>query len=322
MAQSATLSSQASVPSLVFTGPSTLELQELAAPVAEPGDVVIDVAGCGVCGSELHGIREVGFRQPPLVMGHEFSGLTRDGRRVTVNPLISCGTCDLCVRGSVHLCRQRTIVGIHRPGAFAGQVAVPSSAVHELPDSLDLMTACMVEPLANAVHALRLADPDPDARIGVIGAGTIGLCALLVALQHSTDVHIADLSDERLAFADRLGAATVRRELHGEFDVIVDAVGAAATHAASIDLLRPGGTAVWIGLLSAESSFDGQEIVRSEKRVIGSYCYLPDDFATALALAEQVPADWTTSFPLSEGVQVFAELMNGRHDIVKAVLLP
>ncbi|WP_456695876.1 zinc-dependent alcohol dehydrogenase [Aeromicrobium sp. P5_D10] len=307
---------------LVFTGPSTVEIQEVPRPVAADGEILIDIVACGICGSELHGIRHVGLRKPPLIMGHEISGTTADGRRVTVNPLFNCGTCDMCIRDDVHLCREREILGIHRPGAFAQQVVVPAASVWELPDDVDFDTACMIEPLANAVHALRLAAPESGARIGVIGAGTIGLGALLVALQYSTEVCVSDLAPERLAHAASFGATHVGPALEGEFDVIIDAVGAAATHSASIDLLRPGGTAVWIGLLSDDSGFDGQEIVRSEKRVIGSYCYTPDDFGQALNLARRVPAGWTTRFELSEGVEIFGELMNGRHDLVKAVLRP
>lgn len=307
---------------LVFTGPGTVELQDVARPTPADDEIVIDIVACGICGSELHGIRHVGLRQPPLIMGHEIAGTTADGRRVTVNPLFSCGDCDMCARDDVHLCRQRKILGIHRPGAFAQQVAVPAASVSELPHDVDFDTACMIEPLANAVHALRLASPEPGSRIGIIGAGTIGLGALLVASRYSPDVSVSDLAPERLEHAAQFGAVHVGPTLEGEFDVIIDAVGAAATHAASIDLLRPGGTAVWIGLLSAESGFDGQEIVRSEKRVIGSYCYTPDDFEQALNLASSVPAGWTTRFDLTEGVEIFEQLMNGRHDLVKAVLRP
>ncbi|MFT4286501.1 alcohol dehydrogenase catalytic domain-containing protein [Nocardioides sp.] len=306
---------------LVFTAPSTVELQQVPVPVAGPDEVIVEVAASGICGSELHGIRHVGFRKPPLVMGHEFAGTTPDGRRVTVNPLISCGACDACGRGENHLCRSREILGIHRPGAFAQRVAVPVSAIRELPESMDLTTAAMIEPLANAVHAVRLADPRPGARIAVLGAGTIGLVTLLVAQQYG-EVSVSDLAEERLATARALGASHTATRLSGEFDVVIDAVGAAPTHAASIDLLRPGGTAVWIGLLSSEAGFDGQEIVRSEKRVIGSYCYRPSDFDRAVELAGSVQLDWTTSFSLDQGVEVFEDLLGGRHDVIKAVLHP
>jgi threonine dehydrogenase-like Zn-dependent dehydrogenase len=310
------------VKALVFTRPSTVELLDVDEPVVPEGEVAVRVDAVGICGSELHGVRDTDFRTPPLVMGHELSGTTDDGRRVTVNPLLSCGACDRCRDGDEHLCRSRAIVGIHRAGAFAQTVVVPDAAVHELPDTMSFETAAMVEPLANAIHAFRLADPRPGSKVAIIGAGTIGLVSLLVALDHGAEVTVCDLAKVRLKLARRLGAATVTPRLTGEFDVIVDAVGAAATHRISLDVLRPGGVAVWIGLLSADAAFDGQEIVRSEKRVLGSYCYRPDEFVEALRMADRLPLDWTSSYPLEHGARIFTQLMNGRQDVIKALLRP
>src|SRR5215213_4965242 len=98
---------------LVFTKPGTVELLDAPDPEPAAGEVLVKVRAVGICGSELHGIRSAGFRRPPLIMGHEFAGSTADGRRVTVNPLLSCGVCDLCLMGRDHLCRERAILGIH-----------------------------------------------------------------------------------------------------------------------------------------------------------------------------------------------------------------
>ena len=127
---------------LVFTAPGVVEIQEVPDVVAGDGEVVVHVDRAGICGSELHGIQTPGFRVPPLVMGHEFVGRLDDGRRVAINPLTSCGECDLCRRGRTQLCRSRQLLGVHRAGGFAERVAVPQNAVHEIP-----------EPIANAVHA-------------------------------------------------------------------------------------------------------------------------------------------------------------------------
>ncbi len=307
---------------LVFTGPGVVELQDVAEPVAGEGEVEITVVASGICGSELHGIAHTEFRKPPLVMGHEFSGTTADGRRVTVNPLLSCGTCAACERGDEQLCESRAIIGIDAPGAFAERVVVPERAVRELPEGLSFTDAALVEPLANGVHAVSLAQLRPGSRVAVIGAGTIGLACLLVALEHTADVTVTDLAPERLELAARLGAAHTATALEGRYDAIIDAVGAEATHHASVEYLRPGGTAVWIGLLSPNAGFDGQEIVRAEKRVVGSYCYTPRDFDAALDLATRVPLDWATTYPLVEGAEVFTRLMSGVTDTTKALLMP
>jgi threonine dehydrogenase-like Zn-dependent dehydrogenase len=315
------------VRALVYTAPSVVEVLDVAEPQAAEGEVVLDVAAVGICGSELHGIQTPGFRTPPLVMGHELAGVTPEGERVTVNPMVSCRGCDMCSRGLRHLCRTRAILGIHRAGAFAERVAVPRDRLVVIPEQMPWESAAMVEPLANAVHAWHLANPYASevapARVGIIGAGTIGLVCLLVA-KHAgaSQVSVADLADTRLGLARDLGADCTSAALEGEFDVIVDAVGSASTHEASVRQLRPGGTAVWLGLLDDASSFGAQALIRGEKRVLGSFCYSDDEFRLAVDLAMQVELGWADSFPLDDGATVFTELMNGRTDVAKALLRP
>jgi threonine dehydrogenase-like Zn-dependent dehydrogenase len=305
---------------LVFTGPSVMELQDVPRPEAAAGDTVIDVRAAGICGSELHGFRSAGFRKPPLVMGHEFAGVTPDGRRVVVNPLVSCGKCDLCSRGAPQLCRHRELLGVHRPGGFAEAVAVPQSALHDLAPEMGWETAAMVEPLANAVHAYKHAAPQPGQRLAVIGAGTIGLVCLLVARHNGLDVTSVDRSGTRLDVAARLGATACSPRLEGEFDVIIDAVGLTVTRSTSVELLAPGGTTVWLGLAEENSGFDGSGLVRGEKRVVGSFAYTPDDFAAALALAPWVDLGWTTAIALEDSQRQFMALADGADEPVKAVI--
>lgn len=309
--------------SVVFTGTSVVEMLDVEEPSAQEGEVLVDVAAVGICGSELHGIREPGFRVPPLVMGHEFAGTTPDGRRVVVNPILSCSSCDLCLGGQPQVCRTRSVVGIHRAGGFAERVAVPADALHEIPESLSWEEAAMVEPLANAVHAWGLGGARKGASVGIIGSGTIGLVCLLVAKDRgASHITVTDLSPERLSLATRLGADEVASELSGEFDVVFDAVGAGVTRRASVDRLRPGGTAVWIGLLADVVDFDGRDLIRQEKKVVGSFAYTDAEFVEAIELASRVDLGWCDTFPLEEGARVFTELMNGRTDIVKALLRP
>lgn len=307
---------------MVFMKPGVVEMLDVDAPAAAEGETLVDVAAAGICGSELHGISEPGFRQPPLVMGHEFVGTTPDGRRVVVNPIVSCGSCDMCSVGHDQLCRTRAIVGIHRAGGFAERVSVPSQQLHAIPGAMGWDEAALIEPLANALHVWRLAGEKKGARVGIIGAGPIGLVCLLVAQHGGADVTITDLSEDRLAMARKLGAVQTAPSLDGEFDVVLDAVGAPSTHHASIEHLKPSGTTVWIGLLSDDAGFVSRDLVRWEKKVLGSFAYTARDFADAVELASDVDLSWTTSFPLDEGAAIFTELMGGRTDVVKAVLRP
>jgi threonine dehydrogenase-like Zn-dependent dehydrogenase len=306
---------------LVFTGPGAMELQDVATPTVPDGWVPITVRASGICGSELHGFRSVGFRRPPLVMGHEFAGEMPDGSRVVVNPLISCGECDLCGRGSPELCRRRELVGVHLAGGFAERVAVPRSAVHEIPDDMSWETAALIEPLANAVHAWRPVDSRAVERVAVIGAGTIGLVTLLMAVHERLGaVTVVDRATSRLALAERLGASSCVAELDGEYDVVVDAVGSAQTRASAVEHVRPGGTSVWLGLAEADAGFDGNGLVRGEKCVVGSFAYSPEDFATAVSLASSLDLTWGTAIAMEDSQRVFMQLAEGAQDPVKAVI--
>jgi len=315
------------VKALVLVAPGVVEVRDEPEPVVSEDECLVHVRSAGICGSELHGARTPGFRQPPLIMGHEFAGVTEQGDRVVVNPILSCGRCRLCRSGQRQICAHRQIIGVHRPGGFADRVAVPRSAVRPVPPGLPLDTAALIEPAANAVHAWNRATtaspPTENTRTGVIGCGAIGLFCLLVALSNGMRrVHVADLSPARLAIARRLGAASAGSRLEGEFDIIVDAVGLAATRGQSVDRQRPGGLAVWLGLADAEPGYDAAGLVRSEKRVIGSFAYSDQEFAEAAGLLAGWDLTWASRHPLSAGAQIFTELMHGAPHPVKAVLQP
>jgi threonine dehydrogenase-like Zn-dependent dehydrogenase len=314
---------------IVYTAPLTLEHRaDQPEPVAGPGEVVVEVKAVGICGSELEGFRSRSpFRVPPLVMGHELAGVRLDtGARVTVNPLIACGRCDRCLRGLRNVCRTRALVGVQRDGGFAERVALPEACCVPLPDDVSFADGALVEPVANAVHALALAqahDPQP-ARVGVIGAGMLGLATALVAQRLGVpEVVITDLSEERLETARAAGVPNTAQRLDGEFDVIVDAVGSAQTRRDAAELLVPGGSAVWIGLHGADAGFDGLALIRGEKRVLGTFAYLERDFARALEIVAQLDTSaWVRSEPLDAGVGVFLDLLERPPAHAKTLLVP
>jgi len=305
-----------------------VEMLDVPEPDPGPGEVLVQVRAAGICGSELHGARHPGFRQPPLIMGHEFAGTTAGGEAVVVNPILSCGHCDLCQRGLRNLCRERQIIGVHRAGGFAERVAVPASALRPVPPGLGWEAAALIEPAANAVHAWNqasgaLGTDAKGARVGVIGCGAIGLLCVAVALSSgAARVEVSDLAPARLAAALRLRAAVGGPGLEGEYDVVIDAVGSAATRAASVEHQRPGGMAIWLGLADSEPGFDASALVRSEKRVLGSFAYSDEEFAQATAMIREWDLAWAAGYPLAEGADVFTELMNGSLQPVKALLRP
>jgi threonine dehydrogenase-like Zn-dependent dehydrogenase len=323
------------VKALVFTAPGQVELLDVPEPDPAPGEALVEVRAAGICGSELHGARRPGFRQPPLIMGHEFAGTGAGGEAVVVNPILSCGRCEECRRGLRHVCREREIIGVHRAGGFAERVAVPASALRPLPPELPWEAAALIEPAANAVHAWNLAGralgasgaPGADgargARVAVIGCGAIGLLCAATALSGGAGrVEVTDLSPARLAAAQRLGAEVAGPGLSGEYDVVIDAVGSAATRAASVAHQRPGGVAVWLGLAEEEAGFDANALIRNEKRVLGSFAYRDEEFAQAMARIGDWDLTWAAGYPLAAAAGIFTDLMNGGLHPLKALLLP
>jgi len=311
---------------LVYTAPLEMKVLDVDDPVADAGETLVRVAAAGVCGSELEGfVSKSPFRVPPLIMGHEFSGRLDDGTLVAVNPLVACGECDLCVRGLPNICRRRQIIGIQRPGGFAEAVAVPDRCVVPLPAGTSPLQGAFVEPLANGVHALRVireVDPAP-ARVGVIGIGPLGF-AVLAACRAGGIAHLAaaDAYEPRQQWASRLGVGEVGADLDGEFDAIVDTVGTPGTRALSVDLVRPGGTAVWMGLHGPGNDVNGQALIRTEKRILASFCYSAADFVAATDIAAALETPWAEPVALADGVQAFTALTSGPVRTLKTFLMP
>ena len=198
---------------LVWEGPRLMNMRDVAEPKPESDEVVIKVAYSGICGSELGGyLGENSLRVPPLVMGHEFSGQVVElgvqatqhkpglsvGQRVTVNPLVHCGRCRACLAGQQNLCRDRKIVGIHRPGSFADLVTVPASLVYPLPDSLSYEHAALAEPVGCAVRAVKLAGCTAVDSLLITGLGPIGLLSLQMAQTFGlTKIYATDTDPDR-----------------------------------------------------------------------------------------------------------------------------
>ena len=224
---------------------------------------------------------------------------------------------------------KRFIVGIHRPGAFAEYVVVPAANVLVLPDETDFQRAALTEPLACSLRAARRAlDDHPLANIVVIGAGAIGiLSAIACRLLGAVNVIVLDTNNARLDTVRRIGfdmafnpnegnlmANIVRACGEDAVDVVIDAVGFQPTRSVAIDLLHPGGTLMNIGLGIDDTVLPINRTIRSEIRILGSFCYDRHDFyeARSLLLSDQVTHEgWTETRSLSEGAHAFEQLVSG-----------
>jgi threonine dehydrogenase-like Zn-dependent dehydrogenase len=333
--------------SLVWQGPERMTVEEVPEPVAETRTVVIRTGAAGICGSEIEGyLGRMGNRTPPLIMGHEFAGTVVEvgegvdpaweGRRVTVNPLLSCGECRLCRLGQENLCPERTIIGIQHPGAFADYVQVPQSALFAIPDEMSVEAAALTEPLANGVHAARLGTSHGPAELAVVvGTGTIGLmCLQALVISGVPEVwavephegrreHAVGLGAHR-AFASGEEAAGAAREkgVIGP-DVVIDAVGAEATRRLGAEMVRPGGIVVLIGLHEDATSLGFHAVVRNQVALQGSFAYTREDFERALEFLSGGCAgigEEPDPLPLERGPEAFAGLVRGPSERIKVFL--
>ncbi len=338
---------------LVYEGPRQLEIRDLPDPQPEAEEVVIRVAYSGICGSEMEGyLGQSALRKPPLVMGHEFSGkiialgaeATRHhpdlalGQRVTANPIWYCGRCRSCLSGLQNLCRQRQLLGAHRPGSYAEFVKVHARLVYPLPDHLSLEHAALTEPLACAVRAVRLASCRPLDKVLVIGLGPIGLLILQVLRASGVaTVFASDIDPARRAMAEECGAQVldprtedvvryVRAQTDGNgVDVAIDAVGATVTRKQCIEAIAPGGRIVYIGLHDEESALPVHLVVRKEINLHGTYAYTPNDFEDALhwlAVGRIKIDPWLLKVPLAAGRDAFERLLSGPGPVAKILLYP
>ncbi|MBW4041348.1 MAG: alcohol dehydrogenase catalytic domain-containing protein [Acidobacteria bacterium] len=274
----------------VITAPGEAGVQELAAPLAGPGEVVVDVRRAGVCGTDLEfytGEMQYlhdGHASYPIRIGHEWVGTVAAvgdgvenmwiGRRVTGDTMLGCGVCRRCLQGRQHVCAFRTEIGIRggRPGALADQVAVPARSLLALPDDVDDALGALVEPGGNALRAVRGAALRPGDTALVLGPGTIGLLVALFARAAGATVHLVGVDERSLAFARGLGFDGVwtAEELPDlPWDAVIDASNAAALPARALDLVEPGGRVVCIGLAGSPSRIDTRTLALKDVTAVG-----------------------------------------------------
>ena len=331
-----------------------LELTELPVPSAGASEVLIRVAACGVCGSDVHGYDgSSGRRIPPIVMGHEAAGQIaavgagvnqfHPGDRVTFDSTVYCGACRYCARGEVNLCDNRQVLGVscgdyRRAGAFAEYVAVPARIVYPLPHSIPFAEAAMLEAVAVAIHAVSLAAVGPDSSALVVGAGTIGLLALqALCVAGCSRVLIADVDPSRLRLAKELGATEtllaetdlaaqiMERTGQSGVDLAVEAVGRKETVSAAISSVRKGGSVTLVGNLSPEVVLPLQKVVTGQIRLQGS-CASAGEYPKAIEWmargAIRVKPLITAIAPLEEGPRWFERLYAREPNLMKVVLTP
>jgi L-iditol 2-dehydrogenase len=299
--------------SLRLHGPGDLRLLEEPLPVPGAGERLLRVRAVGICGSDLHWFREAGIGdarlEKPLILGHEFSALTEDGRRVAVDPAIPCGGCEFCLRGDPNLCEHLIFAGHgSQDGALRQQMAWPERCLFSLPDSLTDADGVMLEPLGVAIHAMDLAHLQVGMRVGVFGCGPIGLLILQLArLAGAAEVLVSEPLPHRLEAARGLGGREWKPdqgvdaafEVAGENAAVEDAVTAA----------RPGGIVLLVGIPGDDRTSFPASTARRKGLTLKLVRRMKHTYPRAIHLVETGRVDVrslvTHRFPLSRAAEAF-----------------
>lgn len=340
---------------LTLTGSSQFTFGDAPEPEIRDDEVLVKVAACGICGSDVHGMDgSTGRRIPPVIMGHEAAGIVvrsgaaagawQEGERVTFDSTLYCGSCAYCMEGQVNLCKNRRILGVscadyRQHGAFAEYVSVPGRVVCRLPAGVTFEQAVFVEPAAVAIHAVRRAQAGPGQSALVVGAGIIGLLTLQALKAAGCErVFATDLSEGRLALARELGAdATFPAKAGGVkesilsltggegVDVAMECVGITVAVQTAIDCVRKGGMVGLVGNLAQRIDFPLQSVVTREISLFGS-CASAGEYPAALEeiAAGRIKVEPLTSAvrPLEEGAEWFHKLHAAEGDLIKVILKP
>ncbi|WP_246849731.1 zinc-binding alcohol dehydrogenase family protein [Rubellimicrobium arenae] len=323
--------------------PGRFALVEREVPqVAPPGHVLVDIAAVGICGTDYHILEgKHPYLAYPRVIGHELSATVAEaaegwakGQLVVINPYIACGACRACRRGKPNCCQRIEVLGVHRDGGLCGRIAVPAGNLYAA-DGLSPIQAAMVEFLAIGAHAVRRSGLGPGDRVLVTGVGPIGLGAALFARLAGAEVHLLDVSAERLALATArfgferthlVGQPLLSGELVDGFDAVFDATGNARAIEAGFPLVAHGGSYVLVSVVRDAITFEDPEFHKREMRLIGSRNALKEDFDQVMEALRSGAVDsgalCSEVLDLAEFADRFAQLAQNRTTLIKAIVRP
>jgi len=341
---------------LLYTGPYKLSIVDIPVPQMGENEVLIKVKACGICGSDIHGYTgKTGRRIPPLIMGHEASGviervgpMVKDklkvGQHVTFDSTLFCNNCSFCRSGMINHCPNRQVFGVstksyRRHGAFAEYVTAPWWVVYPIPEELSFEYAAMLEPAAVALHAINRTPIHPEDTVVIIGTGTIGLFTIACAkLKNPHRIIAIDLDSARLKIASKMGADLVLNPKNDDIsgtikkltdslgaNVVLEAVGIPETVNQAIDITRNDGQITLIGNVTPWVELNLQKIVTREINIRGTCASAGEhrDCIDLFASGKINPAPILSKIlPLSEGPKAFKELLEGKSELLKVILKP
>lgn len=331
----------------VYRGNRTFSIEDISTPPPGPGQVQIEVAYCGICGTDLHIYlghmdQRVGFER---TIGHEMSGVIAAvgegvtgigvGQNVVVRPLDHCGDCPACKAGHDHICHKLTFIGIDSTGAFQQKWNVPAHTIHVLPKDLDLSHAALIEPLAVACHDVARGKVQAGEDVLVIGGGPIGMLVAMVSREAGANVTISEINENRLAFARNIGFAVmnpnqvdVARALHDATagkgaDVVFEVSGSQP----GVDLMTAAaatrGRIVMVAIHASKPTIDMFQFFWRELDLIGARVYRPEDYDAAMALLAKNVVDcdnFITDIQGLENIQSAFEALTQNPNAMKSLI--
>lgn len=341
---------------LVLQEYNTLEYVDMdRPPIHSDEEVLIHVKACGICGSDIHGMDgSTGRRIPPIVMGHEASGviaevgknvtLWKKGDKVTFDSTIYCGKCHFCRLGQINLCDNRRVAGVsckeyRQHGAFAEYIVVPQHILYRLPEGITFEQAAMVEALSIAFHAVNRTPIRLNDTAVVVGAGMIGLLVIQsLRLAGCGNIIAVDIDEGKLAFAKKLGAdfgfnppgvhveeEVLRLTRNRGADCAFEVVGISPAVNTGIHVIKKGGSLTLVGNLSAKIDFPLQAAVTREITLYGS-CGSNGEYPACMDMivSKKIDVDALISAvaPLSEGASWFKRLYDKEPGLMKVILTP
>ncbi len=301
------------MPAAVYVGDGRLAVEEVPVPEPGPGELLVEVSACGICGSDLHLVLER-YARPGAVLGHEWSGRVvagepsgrGPGERVVFEPTPGCGHCRPCRRGRPSVCVRRPVSDMRdMRGAFAQYVTVPSTNLLRLPNSLGMRAAALAEPTAIALHAIELADITADDRVLVTGAGPVGL--IIIATLRAlgvTDISVSEPIDLRRDRALAVGAVSaltpdelvdpdIGRTVDRPYAAVFECSGRAAAAERALGQLDFAGTLVFVGTGAKPTRVNHNRMIVLELEAVGTFNYSADGFGPAVDLLDsgRLPLD-------------------------------
>ena len=335
---------------LVFVENNVLEWKDVPDVAPKAGEVKLKIMAAGICGSDIHGYKGIsGRRQPPMVMGHEFSAVIAElgegvegwqvGDRVTANPVNYCGECEFCKAGLEQFCPNKRQYGCaHEDGAFEEFLCVDQKCLFKLADSVSFAEGAAIEPLAVAVKAAGRAGDLQGKNVFIVGAGTIGLMVLTVVKALGCGkVVMSDTSDFRLGLAQKVGADVIVNPKNEDVnqvvldntagvgaDVSFECVGVPATLNQALSVIRLKGKAIIMGQGVQMAEVNAMNMCVREPDILGSFMYNYQEFARAVDMMNSGMVDVkpiiSVEAPMSEGAYYFDKLANDPGELIKVIL--